>query len=191
MGRSALFTFLFLFLVAGANAQNAMVSWKKINQMSFLDMKGKGVKLTGNAPSVFVMLSPECPLCKNYAPVLNELKKQYPEIAFYGIFPGKAYGTKEVSDFQKEYQFGLQVLMDPKKSLSSYLHATTTPECVFIDQLGVIIYRGLIDNWPAGLGQKRKVVTEKYLADALIKIKSGKPVEVRQTKPIGCLINDL
>ncbi|TKC03728.1 redoxin domain-containing protein [Pedobacter frigoris] len=191
MSKALLTTCLFLFLVIKADAQNAMVSWKKIRQISFQDVTGKSIQLTDNAPAVFVMLSPECPLCRNYAPVLNELSKQYPDVAFYSVFPGKAYGIKEISQYQKEYQLLLKVLIDPAKKLSSYLKASTTPECIFIDKLGVIAYHGMIDNWPASLGQKRKVITEKYLATALAQQKSGKAITIKQTKPIGCLINDL
>lgn len=191
MSRSGLIICLFIFLSTKAEAQGEMFSWKKVTQMDFLDVNGKKAQIANNGPTVFVMLSPECPLCRNYAPVLNSLQKQHPEVSFYGIFPGKAYGTKEISHFQKEYQVTLKALIDPQKKLSTYLKATTTPECIFINQLGVVVYRGLIDNWPSSLGQKRKVVTEKYLANALEHSRSGKMVETKQTKPIGCLINDL
>jgi thiol-disulfide isomerase/thioredoxin len=191
MIRSILLTCLFFFFVSNATAQGQMLSWKKINRVALLDGAGKKIHIDGDRLTVFVMLSPECPLCKNYAPVLNDLQKQYPEVAFYGIFPGKAYDLDEISHFQKEYQITSKLLMDPQKVLSKYLSATTTPECIFINKLGVTVYRGLIDNWASGLGQKRKVITEKYLSAALGQTKSGMPVAIRQTKPVGCLINDL
>lgn len=191
MTRSILFTCLLFFFVSQASAQGEMLSWRKISQATLLDMAGRKMHVDGGHLTVFVMLSPECPLCKNYAPVLDDLQKQYPEVAFYGVFPGKAYSLEEISHFQTEYQITSKLLMDPQKVLTKYLGATTTPECIFINRLGVIVYRGLIDNWASGLGQKRKVITEKYLSSALDQTKSGMPVAIRQTKPVGCLINDL
>src|SRR4051794_19834831 len=52
-------------------------------------------------PSLFIFLSPECPLCKNYSSTLNTLYLQFSnDILFYGVIPGKAYTTKEVQAFQ-------------------------------------------------------------------------------------------
>lgn len=189
MIKLALFTFMLYSLTTQVKCQ--VLSWKKISQVNLVDASGSPAKLEIGKSTVLIMLSPECPLCRNYAPVLNELQKRYPEVSFYGIFPGKGYEPKEVNNFKNEYQLTLTSLIDPQKKLSQYLNATTTPECIFINRMGVVIYRGLIDNWPSGLGQKRKVITEKYLATALERTKSGKTFAITQTKPIGCLINDL
>lgn len=182
---------LMLCLSLGAFAQGSGISWKKISHISLKDLSGKTVQIDGQKPTVFIMFSPECPLCRNYVPVLTDLQKTHPEIVFYAIFPGKAYAFDELNRFQKDYKPGFTLLLDQEKKLSTYLSATTTPECIFINELGVIAYRGLIDNWPSSLGQKRKVVTERYLATALEQTKIKQPIITKQTKPVGCLINDL
>ncbi len=191
MNNKAIFTFFLLFLSFRLTAQSDVLSWKSMSHVPLQRSSGKMEHVQGNAYTVFVMLSAECPLCKNYMPVLNELQRENPDILFCGIFPGKSYSLKEINDFQKEYQASFSLYIDPKKSLSNYLKASTTPECVLIDKMGAVIYRGLIDNWASGLGQKRRVVTEKYLQTAIRDLKAGKPTAVKQTKPIGCLINDL
>ncbi len=182
---------LMLCLSLGAHAQGSGISWKKISQISLKDLSGKTVQIDGQKPTVFIMFSPECPLCRNYVPVLTDLQKSHPEIAFYAIFPGKAYALDELKSFQKDYKPGFTLLLDQEKKLSSHLGATTTPESIFINELGIVVYRGLIDNWPSSLGQKRKVITEKYLASAILQSGLNQPVITKQTKPVGCLINDL
>ncbi|NEU06920.1 redoxin domain-containing protein [Flavihumibacter sp. R14] len=142
-------------------------------------------------PSVFVFLAPDCPLSKNYAPLLNSLAKKHPNINFYGIFPGKSYSFKEISDYGKDYAVSFPLLSDPLMQLSEYTRAKVTPEVILMDQKGIILYRGLIDNWAVSLGKKRQVVTNHYLDQAISLYEMGKPITITHTDPVGCLINDI
>ena len=56
--------------------------------------------------------------------------------------------------------------------------------------MGTITYSGLIDNWATSLGQKRLVITEKYLEQAIKDQLNGKQT-FKKTIPVGCLINDI
>ncbi|WP_449436223.1 hypothetical protein [Pedobacter steynii] len=56
--------------------------------------------------------------------------------------------------------------------------------------MGAITYSGLIDNWASSLGQKRLVITEKYLEQAIKDLSDGKQT-FKKTIPVGCLINDI
>jgi thiol-disulfide isomerase/thioredoxin len=138
-----------------------------------------------------VFLAPDCPLSKNYAPVLNSLAKKHPNTHFYGIFPGKGYSFNEISAYGKDYSITFPLLADPVKQLAGYTKAKVTPEVVLIDQKGIIIYRGLIDNWAVSLGKKRQVVTSHYLDDAISLYETGKQIITTHTDPVGCLINDI
>jgi thiol-disulfide isomerase/thioredoxin len=142
-------------------------------------------------PAVFVFLSPECPLSKNYAPVLNSLVKKHPGLSFYGIFPGKAYSAAEIKEFEKEYSISFRLLSDPIMQLTQHFKAKVTPEVFLLNQAGHVLYSGLIDNWAVSLGKKRQVVTHHYLNDAITRFESGKEITVTHTDPVGCLINDI
>ncbi|WP_423148567.1 redoxin domain-containing protein [Rubrolithibacter danxiaensis] len=165
-------------------------SVKKISSVTLLTLSGKQKKLVTDKPTVFVFLSTDCPLCKNYARVLNTLKSDFPEIRFYGIFPGKT-SLEAIKTYQKDYNAGFELLSDPSKKLTSYLHATTTPQAILINTAGNLLYTGLIDNWAFSLGKQRQVVTEHYLKTAIKQFLNKEPIETKSTKPIGCLINDI
>ncbi|MGC8742897.1 MAG: redoxin domain-containing protein [Verrucomicrobiia bacterium] len=60
----------------------------------------------------------------------------------------------------------------------------TTPHIVIVDKDGNVAYNGAIDDRPATSGDPR--TARNYVKEALQNLLSGKPVEVKQTKPYGC-----
>lgn len=182
--------FICVLNIVTVKAQNNALSYTKINSIKLRGTSGKIEHINTNKVIALILISPECPLCKNYMPLLKELQKKYKEVAFYGIVPGTSYSTKEVADFTGVFDMNFPILIDNHKELTSYINGTTTPEAILINSLGIIQYRGLIDNWPVSLGQKRKVVTEKYLDKAIDDL-LNKRNAYKETKPVGCLINDI
>jgi len=145
--------------------------------------------LTNNRAKVLVMLSPDCPLCKNYTKDISDLMTIFgDEIAFYGVVSGTYYSTLEVDSFLQSYNLPLDIIYDPDFSLSHQLAATITPEVFFIDENNNILYSGLFDNWLGELGRRRQIVTEYYLSDALNAYQIGEPIKIPKTKAIGCFI---
>jgi hypothetical protein len=171
-------------------AQNTQMQWTQLSSVGLYDLGGKITHIKPSKLTVFVLLSPECPLSRNYVTVLNKLVAQN-QAAFYGIIPGGAYSVADVAKFSKDYKANFPVFIDKSSKLTKSLHGSTTPECILTNENGHVIYRGLIDNWAYSLGKQRKVVTEKYLEVALTQTHAGKPVVVEHTKPVGCLINDI
>jgi thiol-disulfide isomerase/thioredoxin len=154
------------------------------------DYKGKThtIKPRGKAV-VYLFLSPECPLCKNYAPVLQAIQNKYPEVQFYGIVSGKTFTRKLVGEYAKDYKITFPILMDPDKQVAEYLRATVTPEALLIGENGREYYRGLIDDWVTGLGTKRTKASRRYLELAIENLLSGSDLTYA-TRPIGCLISN-
>lgn len=186
-----LITLFFLLSVIPSYGQVTSLSWKKVSGIQFINTTAKKEHINSSAISVFIMLSPECPLCRNYIQTINALQKKYSQIQFYGIFPGKSYKAGEIADFQKEYKAEFKLLIDEQKVFTKYVKATTTPECILVYKMGIVSYRGLIDNWASSLGQKRKVITEKFLDAAIDEVLNHRVVSTKQTIPVGCLINDI
>lgn len=142
--------------------------------------------------SLFIFLSPECPLCQNYTRVLNKLEHQYGErVKFYGIIPGKSYSTDTIKAFAKKYKVFYSILVDGSSRLSRYLQATITPEVILLNEKNELVYKGAIDNWIKDLGKMRVRVTENYLQDAIEQYPDQKRNAPKRTRAIGCLINDI
>ncbi|MEO5683823.1 MAG: redoxin domain-containing protein [Chitinophagaceae bacterium] len=140
---------------------------------------------------LFIFFSPDCPLCKNYTPVLNTLQQQYGQvIKMIGIIPGKAYTAATINAFGQKYKIGYPLLIDPLKKLSTYLHAVITPEVVLLNSQLQLVYRGAIDNRVKQLGVKRWQASEYYLSDAISQYLQHTNVAVKRVKAVGCLIND-
>ncbi len=139
--------------------------------------------------TVYIFLSPECPLCQNYTKDINALAKQYGDkISFIGIFPGELYEPSEIQAFATKYKLNIPLFRDNNLNLTNFLHVKITPTVTFVEK-GKVIYFGAIDNWAVDLGKKRTVTTAHYLADALRQYLSEQAITIKKTEPIGCIIN--
>ncbi|MCC7233473.1 MAG: redoxin domain-containing protein [Bacteroidia bacterium] len=146
--------------------------------------------LKKNKANVFVLLLSDCPSCINYSLTLNQIHKEFsPQgIPVTGIFPGE-YGTQqEMKNYRNEFSISFPLLMDPQKKITSVLKATVAPEAVVINGNGEILYKGRIDDWMYAIGKKKIEVTRHDLIDALQAIAENRPVSVKETTPIGCII---
>ncbi|WP_025145801.1 redoxin domain-containing protein [Pedobacter jeongneungensis] len=163
--------------------------WEQIKTSNIVNVNGKTTAVL-KTNTAFIFISPECPLCKNYMLTLNELVKKYPQVNIVGVVPGKSYTLPDIRQFAEDYKAVFDIYLDKNKTLTKVLKAKVTPEAIVIDEKGNLRYRGLIDNWQAKLGVKRKVITDHYLDDALDQIKTTS-YKYMETAPLGCLINDL
>jgi len=190
--------FIFLFFTAGGRAQyndHAVFDGDPISRIQLYDVDaGKQIFLntvTAKPLTLFIFLSPECPLCQNYSHKLNDLNKQYGgHVAMYGIIPGKAYSDDVIKKFRHEYDIEFALLIDHDKKLTSYLRASVTPQAVLLNDKNDLVYAGAIDNWAVSPGKQRVQTTEYYLQDALREYLSGETVLVKRTKAVGCRINN-
>lgn len=146
--------------------------------------------LDENDALVLLFLSPECPLCQNYAVAMRELREAYSDknIHFSGVISGEFYSKEEVAEYQDQYLLEMEMLFDPEFKLAHYYGATTTPEAVLINKEGKLMYKGAIDNWAISLGKKRLEATAHYLRDAMDNYLLGNKIDPKETKPVGCFI---
>jgi len=156
-------------------------------------VEGKPAKLSGlkkNKATVFIFLSPECPLCQSYSLTLNNLNKEYSSkgVKMIGVIPGNDFSAAEVNTYKRKYKISFAVYYDRQLTLTKYFNANITPQAFVIDKYEKLRYNGRIDNWAYELGKKRSVITEHDLKDALSALILNKPIQVTQTKAIGCFI---
>ena len=167
----------------------------KIKKISLVDENDQSRPLTKDIfkpLNLFVFLSPECPLCKNYTTVLNKISQDFSRDSFaiIGIVSGKSYSPEEVNLFKKEFLVDFQLFIDPAKKLTNYLEATITPEVVLMNEKGQLIYRGAIDDWVTDLGKNKLRPEKEYLRLAVIQYINHQPILIKKTKPKGCYINE-
>ena len=95
---------------------------------------------------------------------------------------------KEAQEHSRAYGYFCPRLLDPNNLLSRLAGATVTPEAAIIIPSGKRFYLGRIDNRYAGLGQRREVITQHDLQDALSALAAGKQRPHKDTEAIGCFI---
>lgn len=178
-------------------AQTATVAVQQFSKFSSIELfnvakqKKTGIAQENKSLTLFVFLSPECPLCQNYSKTLKELKAKFNrQVSFNGIIPGNAYTQEEVLAFENKYNTGFRLFIDQKKEFTSYLQAVATPQAILLDSKGNLIYTGAIDDWVQSLGKTKIKPSRNYLQDAIEQSLQSGEVKIRKTKAFGCKIND-
>jgi len=139
---------------------------------------------------VFLFLSTECPLCRNYTRTLNELYTEFSgKIRFYGVIPGRTDSAATIIAWGRQYNIHFALYQDPYLTVSHRLKATVTPQAIVLDKHGNVVYSGLIDDWVVDLGVQRAHISHHYLEDALSALEKGSLPALEKTEPVGCFIN--
>jgi len=179
------FVFVFLCLLSCTNK----------NFFSFSPETAEGTlfsfePLKETTASVFVFLSPDCPLSENYTLPIRQLNEKFSKhgIKLFAVFPGRHCDKDEIKKFAEEFQLQIPLLADRDRELLNFFDASITPEAFVVNQKGEIVYSGSIDNGYASLGKKREVITEYYLEDALNALLSGTEIKIKKTEAVGCFI---
>jgi len=162
-------------------------------QIGLLSPKTGGAYLAKSTPtlSALVLLSPDCPMSINYTKTLNDMQQQFGNsVQVMGILPGKTYKDSTILDFAASYHLQFPLYVDKKMQLSRQLKGEVTPEVFLLDAQGRLLYHGAIDNWLAGIGQKRQKPNEHYLLDAINQSLLGLAVSIPYVKAQGCILND-
>lgn len=188
---------IILFVINSVKGQSSKDTFSEFNNTSSFVLlnieqhKSARVNINDKPLSLFVFLSPECPLCQNYTKTLNQLHEKFKQqVNIFGIVPGSAYTVKDVAAFKNKYNINFSLFIDDKQNLTHYLKATVTPQVVLLNNKGSLVYTGAIDDWVQALGKKRLRVSTHYVEDAIVQSLQPEIVKIRKTNPIGCKIND-
>lgn len=84
----------------------------------------------------------------------------------------------------KERGIRYPYVVDGDSSVAKAFGATKTPEFFLLDATGTVVYHGALDD----NSREPEKVTARYLKDAIDALLSGKAVDVKQTKALGCSI---
>jgi len=156
------------------------------DKVKLSDFKGKRV--------VLEWFNPECPFVKQ-AHGEGALKDLAARTAATGVVwlainsgaPGKqGHGAELNKQAAAAWSLGHPILLDAGGFVGKAYDATNTPHVFVIDERGVLVYRGALDN--AAMGEPDGGTRIAYLEDALAALAAGKPVATPETKAWGCSV---
>ena len=141
---------------------------------------------------VLFFITNDCPISNSYAPEIQRICGDYAAkgvkctLVYSDLSVDAAAIRKHRADYG--YNATIPAVSDGSHQLAQATGATITPEAVVAGKAGQVLYRGRIDNFYAGLGKPRRIVTEHDLRQALDEVLAGKPVSHPQTQAVGCYI---
>lgn len=161
------------------------------------DLDGKTVKLSDYKGKVVVLewFNPDCPFVKrNHGE--GSLKTMAKDVQAKGVVwlainsgaAGKQGHGKATNEAGRDrYGMTSPILLDESGAVGRAYGAQTTPHMYVIDEAGVLVYRGAIDNAPDGDPSEGTVVRN-YVAEALDDVLAKKPVRTREVEAYGCKV---
>jgi thiol-disulfide isomerase/thioredoxin len=163
-------------------------------QQAALDLDGHAVNPFAVDPGkvvVLIFLRRDCPVSSRYAPVIQQISKEFAESAnFWLVYPDKSDSPQAIRKYLADYGYRLPALRDPERVLVRFGRVQITPEvAVFRDRQ--LVYDGRIDDWYVDLGRSRPAPTTHELEDAIRAASVGKPVARSEVRGVGCYISDL
>lgn len=158
-----------------------------------VDLEGREVfPLRSPAPkaTVLIFYLAHCPISQKMTPEINRIHKEFAGkgVQLYMIHEDLTLAREEVAKEAKEYALLPPVLIDKWRTQMKMSGVTTSPEAVVYDSKNQIRYQGRINNQFYGLGKMRPKVTSRDLRDAVASVVEGKPVKVKKTEAIGCIL---
>jgi peroxiredoxin len=150
------------------------------NQVSLSDYRGKVV--------VLEWFNNDCPFVQRHyraetmAKLANKFKDQ--GVVWLAINTTH-YATKENNQGWKEhYSLSYPILSDNSGRVGKMYDAKTTPHMYIINQEGILVYNGGIDDDPDGANAS----PNNYVKKALKEVLAGKSVSTPESKPYGCSV---
>ncbi|MCX6596843.1 MAG: redoxin domain-containing protein [Acidobacteria bacterium] len=144
---------------------------------SYASLKGK--------VTVVAFISVQCPISNDYNERMEALYRDYSSkgVKFIFVNANASEPAAEVATHAKSAGFSFPVYKDQGNAAADKFGAQVTPETFVMNEAGVVLYHGAIDN-----ARNPARVTAKGLHDALEAVLNGKAVPQAETKAFGCTI---
>jgi thiol-disulfide isomerase/thioredoxin len=173
----------------------AMVFPGLVAGQSVVDLRGSAAEELTKARGkvlVLIFVRTDCPVSNRYAPLIQQMSKQYgKDASFRLVFPDKSESPEKIRNFLRDYKYELSTIRDVDHALVKATQAKVTPEAAVFDAHGMLVYHGRIDNLFEHIGQARRAATTHELADAIEAARLGKNPAVPSADGVGCFIADM
>ena len=146
----------------------------------------------GEKAVALLFIRSDCPVSNRYAPELERLFDKYsPQgVDFRLVYPEPGLTADAMDKHRKDYAYKIPALLDARHQYVALARVLVTPEAaVFVR--GQLIYSGRIDDWYVDIGKVRREASHHDLDEVLAAVVVGKTVTPRQTKAVGCAIENL
>jgi hypothetical protein len=161
------------------------------------DSTGKSHKLSGFKGKTVVLewVNFECPFVRKHYDSKNmqalQEAAQKDGVIWLSILSSKKgkQGYLEAAPLderrKKEGSNASAILMDADGKVGTLYGAKTTPHLYIVNESGILVYQGAIDNTPSTDVEDVKGA-KNYVTAALADLKAKRPVATPTTKPYGC-----
>ena len=143
--------------------------------------------------TVLMFTTTDCPISNRYFPEIKRLAVKFASqgVSFSLVYPVPADTPALIQKHRARFGDEIPAIRDTKQQLVKATGVTVTPEVAVYDRQGVMVYRGRIDDRYIDFGKDRPEPTTHELEDALNAVVAGKPVAVKETRAVGCILSDL
>lgn len=167
-----------------------------LRELVMLDVRGARHALAigrHQRGTVFVFISSECPISRQYIPELNRLADiaKSSRLEYFGVLSDSSLARRDALRFVDEFQIAFPVVFDASQEMAALLVPRYVPEAFVVDADGSLCYRGRIDDLFADIGKRRAEATRHDLLEAMTALSAGRPITVPETRPVGCPFEEL
>lgn len=157
------------------------------------DLEGEEHSLSDYRGQVVVLewINPNCPFSLRHAREKTMIELADRDVVFLSINstnPGSRdfLEPAEHQAYNREHGIDYPVLYDRSGEVGRAYDAKTTPHMYVIDEEGILVYQGAIDDDPPG----RRAASERanYVTAALASHAAGRLPDPSSTKPYGCTV---
>lgn len=161
-------------------------AWKELRGV---DNKKHSLNDLKNAKAVVVVFTcNHCPVAQSYENRLiklaNEYAKKGVKLVAVSVSRYEADSFKAMKKRSADLKYPFAYLQDSTQKTGKQYGALWTPSVFLLDAQRRIVYMGGIDD-----NMYPDKVERRYLKDAIDALLAGKPVEITETKPVGCPID--
>jgi len=164
-------------------------------QQTAFDLDGRATNpllADSSKVTVLVFVRTDCPVSSRYAPVVQQISKQYADRAkFWIVYPDKTETPQSIRKYLSDYGYNLPALRDPAHTLVKLGRVQITPEVAVFNRNHQLVYDGRIDDWYVDLGRARSAPTTHELEDAIHAAAAGTTLAKAEVRGVGCYISDL
>jgi thiol-disulfide isomerase/thioredoxin len=155
-------------------------------EFELTDIDGRRHKLSDYRGRVVIVnfWSCECPHVVRTDRLLLEMSAGWPgDVALLPIASNRIESLADITASARARGLPL-VLHDPEHAVADLYEAQTTPEVFVVDRLGVLRYRGALDD----VDFRQRTPTRSFLNEAVQALLAGQLPALPETRSYGCAI---